>query len=138
MLVLSILEMALLGAQLWWAYRAGSVTGLHLSIFKWWQYSKNILVLCIFIAEILELKFYTGYLDSWIDRPKEMNPADEAEKGLLEKDMALEKDTEEGRGTYSTLEKTTASVVDAEEFVEKSVGHTPEETAAIMMDEKVQ
>jgi hypothetical protein len=128
MLVLSTLEMGLLGAQLWWAYRAGSVEALHLSIFKWWQYSKNILVLCIFVAEILELKLYTGYLDSWIDRTKERNPADEAEKGLMEKDVSLEKGAEEGKGDNCTLEKTATSVVEEKEVEEKVGSCTPDET----------
>lgn len=131
MLVLSILEMGLLGAQLWWAYRAGSVAGLHLSIFRWWQYSKNILVLFIFVAEILELKFYTGYLDSWIDRPRETNPADEAEKGLLEKN------TEEKKCHNSTSEKMLPTVVDEKAMVRESGDKVPE-TVAIAGDEHVQ
>ena len=108
-----------------------------MSIFKWWQYSKNVLVLCIFVAEILELKFYTGYLDCWIDRTKERNPADEAEKGLMEKDMSLEKGVEEGKEDNCTLEKTATSVVDEKKVEEKVGSYTPDKTVAIDVDGKL-
>jgi hypothetical protein len=113
MLVLSSLEFGLLGTQLFWAYCAGSVEGLHLSIFKWWQHSKNFFVLCVFVAEMLGIRLYTAYLDTWLETTKKKSPEDKAEQGLLEKDVLDEKISAAEKGEVVGLapEKSATSVV---------------------------
>lgn len=152
MLVLSLLELSLLAAQLWEAYRKSSVDVLHLSLFKWWQYSKNVLVLGVLIVEVLSPKFYTGYMDEWLERmhlptwwTNEEDPLDVAEKGLLKEGVSPVEETEE-KGERMAPNETAIVVVEGEkgllkedillgeEVNEKRQGITPEVTPMLVKE----
>lgn len=66
------------------------------------------LCLSVLFAEVLNLKFYTGYVDGWLERMglqmKEKDPVDEAEKGLLKEDGLHEKEREEKKADFTPEE----------------------------------
>jgi hypothetical protein len=108
MLVLSAAEISLLIAQMWMAYRKGSVEPLHLSTLKYWEHAKNMLVIEVLIAEALSLKGYTRKVDELLERlgvpTIEKHGVDGAEKGLLEVDVSPVEAMDEKMGSLATKE----------------------------------